>query len=125
MSGTDPTSVSLPTTRPAVRWRIVPGILFLFFGGVGLLNSVLIAGMAIYMNLRYGWMVPDPEHPTLSQVAFTPANILKWQLVGWTSVFAIVAGWTILHCRWKSAWLTIGLTIAGIGAVNLLLELTK
>ena len=38
---------------------------------------------AVFINLRYGWIVPNPDTRTLNSVALTHANLTLWQLWFW------------------------------------------
>ncbi len=111
--------------RTRFRWRLIPSLFFGFFGSFGLLGSLLISGIAFYYNVRYGWVVPDPEYPSLSAIAITPRNLAIWQCLCWASVAALVASWAWFGGRWKVAWGATLLWLAAGGAFNLVQEMSS
>ena len=99
-------SEQAPEQMPrSFRWRLLP-VTFLFIGGcMGVLASAASVCMAAYVNLRYGWIVPHPDTPERNQVAFTLANLSKWQFCFWSGSFALYCAWTWYKGHWRRAWI--------------------
>ena len=91
------------------RRRIIPATLLFLIGAVQILGGAVMAVGAVFINLRYGWIVPNPDTRTLNSVALTHANLTLWQLWFWSGVVAIGSAFAWLRGRWKLAWGTTGL----------------
>lgn len=87
-------------------------------GVIALLGSIFMAGVATFFNLRYGWIVPDPDTPARNQIAFTASNITYWQLTFWVGVTSLVASSAWFRGRWRMAcgvtilaWILMGVSL--------------
>jgi len=95
--------------RRSFRWRLIPATFFFLMGAASILGAVVMVSMAIFVNLRYGWIVPHPDTPTRNQAALTLENLTRWQINFWFGVGAIGAAISWLRGRWRSAWALTGL----------------
>lgn len=115
------TDAAPQTMRQPFRWRLIPGTFFLLMGVLGLLGVTLVAVVVVYVNLRYGLIVPSPDTPTRNKVALTLANVVNWQLALWSAIASLIAGASWLRGRWRIAWVAT-FAFFGLAAVGSFLE---
>ena len=109
-----PMSNDLPSTQPAVtrrnrsfRWRLIPATFLFLMSFISLVAGVGGPLNALFVNLKYGWIVPDPEWPEFDNVALTLCNLTRWQLMFWSGVFAGFSAFAWMRGRW---WIAGGTT---------------
>ena len=58
-------------------------ILFLLLFCLGIVvtaGNLVSYGFALLFNVRNGWVVPNPDTPTINMLELSPQHILRWQL---------------------------------------------
>lgn len=103
-------SEDLLSTQPAVtrrnrsfRWRLIPATFLFLMSFAGLVGGIGGPLIALFVNLKYGWIVPDPEWPEFNKVALTLSNLTQWQLMFWSGAFAGFSAFAWLRGRWYIA----------------------
>ena len=100
---------SEPANARSFRWRLIPAAVLFFYGGLAALGGVVMLAGAIFVNLRYGWIVSHPDTPTLNQAALTTAHLTEWFMGSLVGVVAIFSGLACLRGRWYVTWGTVAL----------------
>lgn len=102
----------MPTTpeeaAPAkrFRWRVIAATWFYFVGGLGLIATTVMVAIMSFVNVKYGWIVPNPEYPmSIDAMAFTSHNVLKLQVLAALSVLSLFAAISWHRGWWRVAWI--------------------
>ena len=101
--------VTTPLARRSFRWRILPAAFIFTIGLISVACGIFCFGLAVYMNLRHGWITPQPSPSLLNQAAFTFKNVSGWLIVLSLGGFAFYCAWLWMRGRW---WIAMIATLA-------------